>query len=50
MTVEQLINALSKHDKSLSVVVFAEGELWNVLAVQVFENTLELGCGWEPVR
>lgn len=51
MTNKELIERLSKFDPSKEVIVFANGELFPTLVVDIFEDgRIEIGCGWEELE
>lgn len=51
MTNKELIEQLSKFDLSEEVIVFAEGELFPTLVVDILEDgRIEIGCGWAELE
>lgn len=49
MNVKELRDILVTLPDDMSITVFAEGNIYPLLEVQVEEGVLNLGCGWEKM-
>lgn len=52
MTVEELIEELKKYGMDKKTIVFAEGKLFPILEIGLFDDDdrIEICCGWKDLE
>jgi hypothetical protein len=50
MQIKEVIRKLKEYNQDNELVVFAEGKLYPILDISLFENEVEIDCGWENIK
>lgn len=50
MKIKEVIRKLKEYNQDDNLVVFAEGKIYPVIDVSLFENEVEIDCGWENIK
>jgi hypothetical protein len=50
MQIKDIVRKLKEYNQDSNLVIFAEGKIYPTLDISLFENEVEIDCGWEDIN